>query len=362
MNIYLKYTFLVFVNILLALTSSFAQNNLSNTLNSVVIDAGHGGRDPGAKIGRTTEKRIVLDIALKLGQLIEREFPEVNVIYTRKNDTFVPLYKRVTIANRANAQLFLSIHANYCGTPSVYGTETFVLGNHKSADNLRVAKKENAAILLEKDHSVRYEGFDPNDPVSYVIFELLQSRFQEQSINLAAIMQKHLKLDARRRDRGVKQAGFLVLKNISMPGALLEVGFMSNPSELRYLGSSSNRSRVAKAIFNGFKQYKKAFDARSNYGKEEKKVVQKSTTPIKTTTHTYSIQLAASRKKIALKSYNFKGLKKLYRYKSRKVYKYCFGKYNSITLANSELSHVKRKYKDAFIVEVNNGIVSLPKK
>lgn len=365
MNIYFKNAFLVFLNIVILVFSVEAQTEMSTQLTSVVIDAGHGGRDSGARIGKTYEKHIVLDIALKLGQFIEKEYPNVNVIYTRKTDIFVPLYKRVTIANKANAQLFLSIHANYCGTPSVYGTETYTLGNHKSADNLRVAKKENAAILLEKDHSVRYEGFDPNDPISYVVFELLQSRFQQQSINLAALIQNKFKTHAKRRDRGVRQAGFLVLKNISMPGALLEVGFLSNPNELKYLKSAKNRTQIAKSIFKGFQQFKNDFDKRSAYNVQEtvvQKNIEKESVSSKSLHSVYSIQLAASKRKIALKSYNFKGLKELYRYKSKKIYKYCYGRFNSIAQANNELSKIASKYKDAFVVTINNGIVSLPKK
>ncbi|HQH40449.1 MAG TPA: N-acetylmuramoyl-L-alanine amidase, partial [Bacteroidales bacterium] len=200
----------------------------SPALRKVVIDAGHGGEDPGA-IGRTArEKDITLPIALKVGQYITENFNNVEVIYTRKNDTFIPLFDRADIANKNNADLFVSIHVN--ANPKnreAEGTETYVMGLHTDEKNFEVAKKENSVIVLEKDYSIKYEGFDPSSPESYIIFSLMQNKYLEQSLTLAAMVQDEFREKALRCDRGVKQAGFLVLWRTSMPSILIETGFIS---------------------------------------------------------------------------------------------------------------------------------------
>lgn len=224
-------------------------------IKSVVIDAGHGGHDSGCLGASSKEKHIALDIALKLGKLIESNFPDVNVVYTRKTDVFIPLHERANIANRAHADLFICIHLN-SGGKGAYGAETYVMGNHKSEDNLEVAKRENSAVLLEDDYKTRYDGFDPNSPEANIIFSLYQSQFMNQSLLLAANIQDEFESHAGRYNRGVKQAGFLVLYKTAMPAVLIECGFLSHDQEERFLASEKGQTVMAQSIYRAFKAYK----------------------------------------------------------------------------------------------------------
>ena len=228
----------------------------------LVIDAGHGGKDPGA-IGRfSREKNINLAVAKAFGKLVETNCKDVEVIYTRQTDIFVPLDKRADIANKANADLFISIHTNALpGKVIARGTETYTLGMARAEANLEVAKRENAVILIENDYNERYQGFDPNSSESYIIFEFIQNRHIEQSIRLASDIQQCF-ASAKREDRGVRQAGFLVLRKTSMPSVLIEVGFISNRAEERYLASAEGQQRLAQAISDAFDRYKRTFDTR----------------------------------------------------------------------------------------------------
>lgn len=229
---------------------------------TVVIDAGHGGKDPGARGRIIQEKAINLGIALKLGKLIEANHEDVRVVYTRSSDKFVALDDRAEIANRCKADLFISIHTNSVAKGgAVQGTETYTLGLARTDENLAVAMRENAVILLEEDYQQRYEGFDPNSSESYIIFEFIQNRHMEQSISLASDIQRCFS-EAKREDRGVRQAGFLVLRKTSMPSVLIEVGFISNRTEERYLASAEGQQRLAKAISDAFDRYKHTFDTR----------------------------------------------------------------------------------------------------
>ena len=225
-----------------------AQNAETKGLKTVVIDAGHGGKDPGTVVGKIREKDVVLDIALKLGKAIKEKLPDIKVIYTRKSDTFIPLFERSVIANKNNADLFISIHANFCSTPSIKGTETYVLGLHRTEDNLNLAKKENSVILLEKDYSTRYEGFNPNLSESYIMFELVQNANLDQSVEFAGLLQDTFRKHAQRASRDVRQAGFLVLRETIMPSVLIETGYLSNPAEAGYLMSDSGRKTIALAL------------------------------------------------------------------------------------------------------------------
>lgn len=224
----------------------------------LVIDPGHGGRDTGA-LGRISkEKNINLAVALELGRLIEKNCPDVKVIYTRKSDVFVELSQRANIANKAKADLFISIHTNSTAAKiGPQGTETYTLGMHRASDNLEVAKRENGVIVLEKNYEERYEGFDPESSESYIIFELMQDMNMEKSVELARYIQQNFKTVAKRKDKGVHQAGFLVLRATSMPSALVELGFINNPTEERYLQSKAGCAAMAKSIYNGFIKYKK---------------------------------------------------------------------------------------------------------
>lgn len=224
---------------------------------TLVIDAGHGGRDAGAVGAVSKEKDINLAVALEVGRLVENNCPGVKVIYTRKTDVFIPLQQRAQIANKAKADLFISIHTNSLPKGRyAHGVETYTLGMHRAAENLAVAKRENAVIKYEKDYQQTYEGFDPNSAESYVIFEIMQDTYMKQSVELAKSIQNQY-VSRGRPNKGVHQAGFLVLREVSMPSVLTELGFINTPDEEAYLNSSAGRSDLAQSIYQGFLNYRK---------------------------------------------------------------------------------------------------------
>ena len=225
---------------------------------TLVIDAGHGGRDPGAQCRAGKEKNINLAVALAFGKLVEQNCLGVKVIYTRKTDVFVDLDERANIANRAKADLFVSIHTNSTAKRvGPQGTETYTLGMHRAADNLDVAKRENSVIALENDYEQKYEGFDPNSSESYIIFELMQDKNMESSVKFAGLIQKQFRNTAKRIDRGVHQAGFLVLRATSMPSVLVELGYINNPNDAAYLLTKAGVNALAKSMYNAFVAYRK---------------------------------------------------------------------------------------------------------
>jgi len=238
------------------LNSSAAERPTANVVDTVVIDAGHGGKDPGTHGVNTKEKDVALTIALKVGNYIEKNIPGVKVIYTRKNDTYLGLDERAEVANKAKADLFICIHANAVPKEEIYGTETYVMGLHKSEGNLDVAKRENSVILLDNNYQERYEGFDPNSPESYILFSLAQSAYQESSIKFAEKVESQFKNRLGRRSHGVKQAGFWVLWRTAMPSVLIEVGFLTNNKEEKFLKNSDGQDLIASAIYRAFKDYK----------------------------------------------------------------------------------------------------------
>lgn len=225
-------------------------------ISKVVIDAGHGGHDPGTHGRKYKEKDIALGIALKVGKYIEENVPGVEVIYTRKNDSYIALDKRAEIANKNDADLFVSIHVNSIPNNTTYGTETWVMGLHRSESNLEVAKRENAVILLDEDYKERYEGFDPNSAESYILFSLTQDAYYESSIRMAQKVENQFKTRVGRKSRGVKQAGFVVLYKTAMPSVLVETGFITNSAEEEYLGSERGQELIASGIYRAFKEYK----------------------------------------------------------------------------------------------------------
>lgn len=230
-------------------------------VDTIVIDAGHGGKDPGTHGVSALEKHITLSIAKKVGNYIKQNVPGVKVVYTREDDRYIPLDERANIANKIKADLFISIHANALSRSEVHGTETYVMGPHKADGNMEVAKRENAVILLDENHEERYEGFDPNSPESYILFSLAQSAYQESSVKLADLIESQFKERVGRRSLGVKQAGFWVLWRTSMPSVLVEVGYLTNQNEEKYLSGDNGQDLIASGIYRAFKEYKNQIES-----------------------------------------------------------------------------------------------------
>lgn len=340
---------------------------------TVVIDAGHGGSDPGALGRRGKEKEINLQVALKLGRYIENNCGDTRVIYTRKRDIFIPLHKRAEIANNAKADLFISIHTNSLAkrTTRVSGTETYTLGLHRTKENLEVAKKENAVILIEDNYQQQYAGFNPNSSESYIIFEFMQDKNLSQSVSFASAIQQEFK-SSRRVDRGVHQAGFLVLRATSMPSVLVELGYISNPNEEQYLLSDNGTTTLARSIYRAFLSYKSQCKAEkpgkqisSSTEKPSKQTGSSTEKASKTATSSHSkatakplfkIQILTAQKPLPAKSRQFKGLSPVSYYKEKGIYKYTYGAdtdYNKIRRLKK--SRTDRLFKDAFIIAFKNG-------
>ena len=255
---YKKITLIWVVLWMLAMTSFAANRNFT-----LVIDAGHGGHDAGARGAISMEKNINLSVALQFGRYVEKYMPEVRGIYTRKTDKFVSLIERANIANRANADLFISVHTNALPAGKIArGFETYTLGMHRAKDNLDVAMRENSVISMEKDYKQTYQGFDPKSSESYIIFEFIQGKNMERSVELARMIQRKVCDNANRPDKGVHQAGFLVLRETSMPSCLIELGFITTPDEERILNNSDRVNEIAKSIYDGFAQYRNKYDKR----------------------------------------------------------------------------------------------------
>ena len=250
-------------------SSNFGKDNqldhftkLDYQLRTVVIDAGHGGHDHGCSGKNSKEKHIALNISKKLGRYIKGKFPKVKVIYTREKDIFIPLHTRAEIANKNKADLFISIHCNAMSTQKhlVRGTETYVMGLHNADENLAVAKRENEAILLEKDYEKNYHGFDPESPEGHIILAMVQNAFLEQSISFAEKVEYNFNHLAGRKSRGVKQAGFLVLRETTMPSVLIETGYLTHKSDEKYMRSKRGQDELAFAIFKAFQSYKREIE------------------------------------------------------------------------------------------------------
>jgi len=227
----------------------------------VVIDPGHGGKDPGTHGKSLKEKEVALKIAMRLGNYIEKRMPEVKVIYTRKDDRYIDLNERAEIANRAKADLFICIHANSAPRQDTHGTETYVMGLHVTEQNFAVSKRENSVMLLDQNYKEKYEGFDPSSPESYILFSLAQSAYQESSLKLAEKVEKQYRSGAVRNSHGVKQAGFWVLWKTTMPSILTEVGFLTNPKEEAYLSTPEGQDAIAVSLFRAFREYKSQMEA-----------------------------------------------------------------------------------------------------
>lgn len=349
-------------------TSTFAQPDDKKWV--IVIDPGHGGRDPGALGAHCRESDINLAIALKTGDYIEKNFKNVKVIYTRKTDKTVDLYERPKIANENKADLFISIHANNTKSPTVAGVETFVMGLTKDEENLAVAMKENEVIYLEDDYSTKYQGFDPKLPESYIIFTLMQNVYLKQSINLASKIQTQFTQRVARKDRGVKQAGFWVLFNSAMPSVLVETGFLSNPAEEKFLMSEQGQDYMASAIFRACRDYIDEISSRSinitTFRKDTTTTIIAKTTEdivddpvmiVKEPSLSFRIQVASSTVKRDTKPENFKGMKDITELVSEGRYKYVTGSFPDYNDAVNYRKKIATLFPDAFIIAVKDDTV-----
>jgi len=326
----------------------------------VVLDPGHGGTDPGnlgAPKSKYFEKDIVLKIALEVGKMLEKN-KDIEVIYTRKDDTFIELDVRGDIAQKSKANLFISIHCDAFSSPYASGAGTFVLGLHENDRNFEIAKKENQVILLEDNYKEKYGGFNPNSPESVIGITMMQEEYLDQSLTIASLIQNKFAQELKRKDRLVKQAGFLVLRNTFMPSVLIETGFLTNPKEGAYLNSDKGQKEIAKAIYDGIKAYKKEYDA--NFVVEVKPTPKKPAS-IKDESRIiknvdFKVQIASSSKKVKTASYNFKGLKHMERVRIGAHHKYYYGKTSDYIQAKKLRATAREKgYTSAFIVAFKNG-------
>lgn len=399
---------IIYILVLLAIVSGFSLLDAQNKIKTVVIDPGHGGTDPGAVGKISKEKDLVLKISLQFGEYIKKHFPDVKVVYTRSDDKDVELYKRAEIANKNKADLFISIHINSFKNGTPYGTETFVMGISKNAANLEVAKLENSVILKEENYKNNYDGFDPNDPENHILFSLYQNSNLNQSLLLAQLTQEKFTNNLKRFDRGVKQERFLVLWKTTMPSVLVELGFISNFEEEKYLNSEKGQKDLATALFDSFVEYKSQYEDQSHnikfeYSSNESKTSEKkedSATKItenitksedvkkiekdntskaeniekpekdiknienNNTSNSkqypedqvvYKIQIKISPKQLELKPENFKSYKNISEYFQNGMYKYTVGEETDFNKINDFYKKVKVDFKDCFIVKFKNG-------
>ncbi|WP_092434534.1 N-acetylmuramoyl-L-alanine amidase family protein [Williamwhitmania taraxaci] len=334
------------------------QDYVSNyRLSKVVIDAGHGGHDPGATSKNLQEKNVTLAVALKLGKLIETNCPDVEVIYTRQTDIFVPLDERTQIANKAEADLFISIHVNANPSSKPTGAETYIMGLSKSVSNLDVAMRENAVITYEKDYTSKYEGYDPNSAESFIIFSLMQNAYLDQSSDFAALIQKTFSDNAQRKDRGVRQAGFLVLWKTSMPSVLIELGFLSNPEEEKFLRSDEGHNVLASAIFNAFKSYRVQKEQTSRFVTKQQNAeeAKPETAIIPDSCLRFQIQIFATSRLLKPNAADFKTYNNVSILKAGNVYKYTVGNKSTYKEILSLIVEVKKQFPNSFVIAVKNG-------
>ena len=388
----------------------------SQRIGKIVIDPGHGGRQPGAVGKKIKEKDVTLSVSLKLGEMITKNFPDVEVIYTRKKDIFLELHERSNIANQNNADLFISIHVNAFKTSSPRGVSTWVMGMHKSEANLAVAQLENSVITMEDDYSAKYEGYNPNSPESYIMFTLMQNAHIHESLKLAELVQNELlKTGPIKGDKGVQQAGFLVLWKTAMPSILIELGFISNPNDEAILMQTENHTKLAKSIFDAFSKYKQEYEKnyieptvtetpaktannktdtvqknavdnvqkdttteKNNTLEVEKNLPEQKNTEEKTTKNdtptnnkpaetnnkpaetvkapkTYSVQIMAIYKLISTTAKDFKGHKNVRYMKIGAYYKYMIGNFTDLNQARQFCRSLQKDFQGAFVVEVEEN-------
>ncbi len=349
---------------LLVLQPAIAQKG--SKIKTVVIDAGHGGRDPGALGKHSMEKDIALSVALKTGGYIEKNFPNIKVIYTRKTDKFVDLHERGNIANRNNADLFISIHCNANTSSKIYGAETYVLGveEKRTKRNMDVAMMENAAILLEENAEDNYKDFDPKSPESLISLTLFQDVNLEQSLSLAAKIQQQFSERVGRKDRSVYQAGFLVLWKTSMPSVLVELGYLSNSKEEAFLRSKDGQVYMASAIYRAFKEYKREFEKENDaygYRKEILNVnnseVNSELTEVKSDVPVvFKVQFYTSPRKLPVSDSRFRNIENISTYEHNGLHKYTSGNFSTLTQAKAHQKNIRENgFPDAFIVAFNKN-------
>ena len=371
-------TCLVWGEVAQAMTTQATNNKFT-----LVIDAGHGGRDPGA-IGRfSREKSINLSVAKAFGKLVEQHCPDVKVIYTRKTDVFVPLGRRAEIANNAHADLFVSIHTNSLPGKAIgRGAETYTLGMARADENLEVAKRENSVILVEEDYQQRYQGFDPKSSESYIIFELMQDQYMAQSVEFAQMVQKEFRTTGGRKDKGVHQAGFLVLRETGMPSVLIELGYISTHDEEAFLNSQNGIRKMSQSIYNAFVNYKRQHTkgqraeaqpdetaATENAAESDitlltaEKQAEEGGKPVSAPASdaqeenrpVFKVQLIATTRQIPTGSTRFKGLSPISFYKEGAYYKYTYGETTDYQEAIKMRNRIKADFEDAFIVAFKGG-------
>ncbi len=351
-----KMKFLTFLISSLFLFSGMQHSFAQKKQYTVVLDAGHGGNDPGNIGNGFREKNIALKTTLEVGRILSKN-KDISVVYTRKKDVFVELWKRGSIANNIKADVFVSLHCD-SHTSSAYGLGTFVLGARGNKTNLAIAKRENSVILLEKDYKQNY-NYDPNSPESVIALSLLQEANLDQSLQLASSIQNRLVTKLKRHNRHVKMDNFQVLRETIMPSILIELGFLTNKKEGRYLNSKAGQQAMAKQIATSIAEYINQLKINTvAIVNDEIPIVlpEKAKKTKKTTDIYFKIQVASSRKRISTKSYNFKGLKNIERVKVQKFYKYYYGKTSAYKNIQSLLQRVKKKgYKSAFIAAFKNG-------
>ena len=362
---------IVFVVIAMHFLSGYSQGQKFK----VVLDAGHGGKDYGAVYHGNIEKNIALQTTLRVGAILEKD-PQIDVVYTRKSDVFIELQQRANIANKSKGSIFVSMHCNANKNQAASGNETYVMGITRNASNLEVAKNENEVVTLETDYKIKYDGFDPNSPESVIGISILQEEHLDQSIELAGRVQEFFTKKTDNKNRGVKQAGFLVLRQITMPRVLVEMGFVSNKEEGEFLNSEDGQNKLAEAIAGAIMDYKNEFFNPSNNDdvKEDVKIIaKKEETIVKETPKkeeavkkvekatekgiVFKIQISASTKELATSPSNFKGLSPISVESTGSLFKYFYASEKNYDVAKQKLEEAKKKgYATAFIVAYKDGI------
>lgn len=348
----------IFIFILFPFNGVVGQND-AGKIRCICLDAGHGGKDPGALGAKTYEKHIVLDVVRKLGEMIEKKYPDIKIVYTRDKDVFIDLKIRTKMANDAKADLFISVHANSVGkNKGVKGVETFVLGSNSSEQNLRVAMKENSVIRYEDDYSVKYAGFDPSKPESYIIFNLIQNMHLEKSLSVASMIQKELVTNTQQIDRDVRQAPLWVLKDASMPATLVEIGYISNPDEERFMMSEAGQEKIVRSIFRGFEAYKNKVEKNSVLlHKGDEKSARVSSNEMMSSVKDglfYAVQIASGKERIKnLKSFELEDEVKEIQTGDR--YRYYVGDSENYEEVKENLAKVKKNIQDCFIIAIQDG-------